>query len=335
MVTAGKRVTVGLSLVVAVCAILSAVAACTAASKYDETKEALNKGDQQKLDEFRAELEIGRNMAGRLLQFYGTQRDETLLGYVNQVGAYVGGYSEFPERRYMFEILDSDIVNAFACPGGYILITSGAIRHAQTEAELAGVLAHEVAHVGKKHMLDKLRGMSKDELEKASELAAKKLELPETVLVRERPKPEDNVLGDVLAKYLSGGAGGLNIVKAAGAGMAVMLEQGLGAEKEYEADAHGVRYAVAAGYDPGALNQYICRLKKKNAKGKCLLETGGKNGPKDAKTILDRTHPPVADRIANINKVLSELDADKIYGAVGKKRFAKYKSRIPDSKKDG
>lgn len=305
---------------------LLAFLACTTTQ---EKKSDLNKDEQKKLDEYRAEVEIGRNMAGRLLQYYGTQKDESLLGYVNQVGSYVGGFSDHSERKYMFEIIDSEIVNAFACPGGYILITMGALRHAQNEAELAAILGHEITHVGNKHMFDKLKTMSAEELEKAAELAKKRMELPPSVLARERPKPEENsVVGEALAKYLAGGAAGLNIVKAAGAGMAVMLEQGLGAEKEIEADQHGVKYAINAGYEPRALSQFLCRLKKKNVKGNCQLDEQP-DAKVAAKTILDKTHPPVAARIQSINEVLVKMDAKNIVGALGKKRFEKYKKRLP------
>ena len=66
----------------------------------------------------------------------------------------------------MFDILNTEEINAFACPGGYILISKGALRHAENEAELAHVLAHEVAHVGKKHMYDTLKSMTPEEMEK-------------------------------------------------------------------------------------------------------------------------------------------------------------------------
>lgn len=325
------------SVILSVMAVSALLWCCATPNAYDAKRDALAKEDQKKLDDFRAELEIGRNMAGRLLQFYGTGNDEALLDYVNQVGSYVGTFSEHPERRYMFEILNSDMVNAFACPGGYILVTMGAIRNAKNEAELAAVLGHETAHVGKKHMFEKLKSMSAEDLEKANELAKQKLKLPEYIKARERPKPEDNKIGDVMAKYLAGGAAGLNIVKAAGAGMAVMLDQGLGAEKEFEADTEGVKYAIAAGYDPKAMNDFLCRLESKKSGGKCDLEKikeakNDKNDKATAKTLLEKTHPPVPARIANINKLLAQMDADEIVGAKGEERFKKYHDRLPKAK---
>jgi predicted Zn-dependent protease len=310
----------------AIFAALSVIAACTSVSKYEGSKQALSKSEQEKLDEFRAELEIGRNMAGRLLAAYGTQPDSQLTEYVNQVGMYVAGFSDHPERKYMFEIIEGDFVNAFACPGGYILLTLGTIKHAENEAELAGVLAHEIAHVGLKHMFDKLKNMSAKELEEANKITTAK-KLPENVAMRKRPTGKSSELGTMLAKYLSGGSAGLNIVKAAGAGMAVILETGLEPEKEYEADEHGVRFAVDAGYDPNGLDQFLCRLKSKDAKaGDCAIKN--KKEKKKEALALDKTHPPIAERVARIERILDDMEADAIIGAKGKKRYARWRSKI-------
>jgi len=287
---------------------------------------------QNKIDEYRAELEVGRNMAGRLLQFYGTQENIPLLEYVNRVGAYVAGYSDYPDRKYMFEIIDSEMVNAFACPGGYILVTVGSLRHARNEAELAGVLAHEIAHVGHKHMFDKLRGMSKEEMDAANEIADRELKDNPVLKSRKRPEPEESGFGELVAKYMSAG-GGLSILKAAGAGMAVMLDQGLGAEKEYEADGYGVKTSVSAGYDPESFNEFLCRLKNKSSRGNCKRSLKKVKASKDPKTILAKTHPAIEDRIANIDKVLKEMNAKEIVGAKGARRFRKYRRGLPKKTK--
>lgn len=293
-------------------------------------KKVLSQEEQKKLMEAKAEMEIGRNMAGRLLQYYGTYDDDGLIGYVNQVGNYVASYSADPGRRYMFEIIDSETANAFACPGGYILITLGAIRNATNEAELAHILGHESAHVAKRHMFDKLQSMSDDELEKTSKEAEAKLKIPTEIKVRERPNSTSSDTGSMMARYLSGSAAGLSILAAAKAGMSLIMEKGLGAELEYEADAEGVSYAVSAGYDPSAMADYLCRLEK--LKGRPCDKNAKRSKPKD---ILDKTHPPVGMRIENIGKQLAKLNADEIVGAKGTKRFAKYTKKIPPVKKEG
>lgn len=322
------------SIIAGVCLLSSMAGVMSACKMRRDTKSAssikeLTEEEQKRLEEARAEMEIGRNMAGRLLQFYGVYEDRKLNTYVNTVGNYVAGFGDDPQRRYMFEVLDTDIVNAFACPGGYVLVTLGAIRHAKNEAQLGHVLGHEVAHVSKKHMFDKLKSMNEEEMNKvAKDAEEKNVHLPEAMANRKRPDPEVSGAGALLARYLSGSAAGLSILAAAKAGMSLILEKGLGADLEYEADREGTKYALRAGYDPLALEDFLCRLEKRNAKsGSCKLDTKAKKNKKQ-ETILDKTHPPVAERINNIDKVLLELDASKIVGAKGEKRFAKYTMNI-------
>ena len=294
---------------------------------------ALSNDEQKKLDELRAEMEIGRNMAGRLLAFYGVYDSKKLKSYVNQVGAYVASYSEHPERRYMFEIIDTEEVNAFACPGGYILVTVGALRHAQNEAEMAAILAHEVAHVGRRHMFDTLKSMGDKELEETAKEAERNQNVPTSMLVRKRPEPEESMVGAMLARYLSS-ATGISVLSAAKAGMSIILEKGLGADLEYEADREGVRYAIQAGYEPEALNNFLCRLelhrKKNGDKAKCLSGSG--TVAKDDDDILKKTHPSVPQRVANIDKVLLELKSEETVGASGEKRYERILKSIPPPK---
>ena len=124
---------------------------CTSTKSAEVTGPALSKEEQQFIDDYKAEVEVGRNMAGRLVAFYGEYLDPGLTEYINQVGRYVARNGDSPDRRYMFAVLDADSPNAFACPGGYILLTRGVIESAQNEAELAAILGHESAHVGKQH----------------------------------------------------------------------------------------------------------------------------------------------------------------------------------------
>jgi predicted Zn-dependent protease len=279
------------------------------------------KGEDAKfLDEYRAEVEIGRNMAGRMLGYYGVIEDDKVIGYVNQVGNYVASYSDYPERRYMFAILKHESINAFACPGGYILITMGALRMARNEAELAAILGHEVAHVGKRHMFDTLKKMKKDELEKKAKESAQVSAKDKALRMRERPKGEESGTGAVLARYLLGSGGtGLNILQAAQAGMNVMTEKGLDQDLEFEADQEGVKYAIRAGYEPKAMLKYLARAEASSDKKL-------KN--------LEKTHPTMAQRKKSIQKLLKKLKAEDIIGADGIDRFEKARKLFPKAEKD-
>lgn len=308
----------------AITAALAISFSCTSttAPNASETKQSnLSPDEQQKLAEYQAEVEVGRNMAGRLLQAFGVYKNPGLTEYINQVGGYIGTKSQYPERTYMFEILDSDSVNAFACPGGYILITAGAIRVAENEAELAAVLGHEVTHVGAKHMFNTLKKMNKEEMEKSSAETAN-AKLPEEVLIRARPKAEDSAFGNTLARYLAGASGaGINVVMAAAAGMGVILKKGLDKNLEFAADEGGVKTAVQAGYDPKAMLAFLGRLQKKKKELRV--------------DVLEETHPKLEDRRLRIAKQLKDMNAQEIVGAVGKERFEKYAGEIPPAKKKG
>src|SRR3989338_3678250 len=107
-------------------------------------------------DDVEAEIIFGREVAARILGRYKLYEDKNLARYINMVGRSAAQYANRPEIEFRFAILNTDIVNAFAAPGGYIFITKGALRLMEDEAELAGVLAHEVAHVSERHIVKEL-----------------------------------------------------------------------------------------------------------------------------------------------------------------------------------
>lgn len=297
-----------------------ALFACVHSVKEKSVGADLEGEDAKFFDEYRAEVEIGRNMAGRMLSYYGAIDDSQVVGYVNQVGNYVASYSDYPERRYMFAVLKHESINAFACPGGYILITMGALRMARSEAELAAILGHEVAHVGKRHMFDTLKNMKNDELEqkaKNNELVGKK---DRALRMRERPTGEESGTGTQLARYLLGSSGaGLNILQAAQAGMTLITTKGLDKALEFEADQEGVRYAIRAGYEPKAMLKYLKRAEDAS-------ESKLKN--------LEKTHPSTAERRKGIQKLLKNLKAEDIIGADGVERFEQVRKVLPKAEKD-
>jgi predicted Zn-dependent protease len=99
------------------------------------------------------EVAIGRQAAGNILSVAPLVNDATLQQYVNRVGRWVASQGERSDLAWRFGVIESNDLNAFATPGGYVFITKGLYRALQSESELAGVLAHEIAHVIKKHHL--------------------------------------------------------------------------------------------------------------------------------------------------------------------------------------
>jgi predicted Zn-dependent protease len=176
------------------------------------------------------EIDIGREVAAKVIAYYHLYQNPMLTRYVNMVGDTVAAQSERQDIKYHFAILDSDAMNAFSAPGGFVFITRGAVELCDDESELAGVLAHEVGHVSGKHVLHAIQrgNMMKAGMDEASAYA------PGSEYMQQVSK-------NILTK---------------------LLEQGLAPGDEFDADARGVRYAHAAGYPADGLERFLAKLDK-------------------------------------------------------------------------
>lgn len=162
------------------------------------------------------EIAIGRQIAGNLLGAAPLVKDDKLQKYVNRIGRWVATQSERPDLPWHFGVIQSEDMNAFAAPGGYIFITLGLYRTFQSEADLAGVLGHEVGHVIRQHHLKIL---------------------------------QQSKLVDAGSKALSKSVGGNDKVQQLIGSGAEIVARGLDKDAEFEADRIGVVLATRAGYD--------------------------------------------------------------------------------------
>jgi len=169
------------------------------------------------------ETRIGGNLVSGLLGAAPLVADERLQRYVNDVGYWVASRSERPGLPWTFGVIDSQGVNAFAAPGGYVVITLGLYNLLENEAQLAGVLAHEISHVVRKHHLQALNKVLKREF--WTGLAAA------SVKDKNDRKNFETLVNSGVQLYATG----------------------LDRKYEYEADLRGVVLAARAGYDPYAL----------------------------------------------------------------------------------
>lgn len=174
------------------------------------------------------ETRIGQQIAGNLLGAAPLVRDDGLQRYVNRVGRWVALQSERPDLAWHFGVIESDDLNAFAAPGGYIFLTKGLYLKLKNEAELAGVLGHEIGHVIRKHHL-KL-------LQKSQGIAA---------------------LGGFLGKKLKNENEAVQNLIGNGA---EVVARGLDKDAEYEADRIGVVLSARAGYDAYALPAVLAEI---------------------------------------------------------------------------
>ena len=180
------------------------------------------------------EKSMGQSVSVAIVNQYGLDPDESLNRYVALVGSAVVSTSPRPDIPFVFGVLNTDQVNAFAGPGGYVMVTRGAVLRMQDESELAGVLAHEIGHVIDKHGLN---AMKQAGLVDAGVTAAKS--------------------NDQVAKW---GQATDSVVD-------VVLKKGYSRDQEGRADLLGVDYVIAAGYDPNGYLHFLQRMATASASG--------------------------------------------------------------------
>jgi predicted Zn-dependent protease len=211
------------------------------------------------------EVRIGRQEHPRVLaEFGGEAKEPKARAYVQEIGQKMKAVSELAQQPFTFTLLDSDMVNAFALPGGYVYVTRGLLALADDEAELAGVLGHEVGHVTARHTAQRYdRAM----LGQLGAIAA-------------------TIAGGILA-----GEAGAQLGQAVGGTLATAYVQGFSREQELEADRLGIRYLARAGYDPMAMASMLDALEAES-RLRARLE-----GQRDTVPDWLRSHPRTKDRI--------------------------------------
>lgn len=190
------------------------------AGKVKEKVDDLTFTDQEEQD-------LGSEISAKLRDKYGVVQDKAVHKYVTLVGTVLAQQSTRPNLKWTFIVLDTDGVNAFAAPGGFVHITKGALSLIHTEAELADVLGHEVSHVTLKHTINAIR--------KSKGVSA-----------------------------LADASGRKDIKKIAEAAYATVLENAYDRGDEIAADKNGIALADAAGYAPGGLADFLTRLADRN-----------------------------------------------------------------------
>ena len=179
---------------------------------------------------------IGDSVALEIVGKYGgLVRDPAIMQRVNLVGQTLARYCERPELNWRFAVLDSDSVNAFSAPDGYVFITRGLYRLAQTDDALAGILGHEIAHITGRHALKIVaRG---EFLTGATNLAA----------------ANNSKVGNINAQLEKFDTGIGDITK-------TLFEKGFDAKTEFAADQSGHDLAKLTGYAPGGLRGVLAEL---------------------------------------------------------------------------
>jgi predicted Zn-dependent protease len=179
------------------------------------------------------ERKLGEEVSAKLRQDFGVYQDKDVTRYVSLVGNVLAQASSRPHLDWQFIVLDTDGVNAFASPGGIVHITRGALGLIRNEAELAGVLGHEITHVTAKHTVSAI---------------------------------QKNRVVSLTAEEV-GGSGGLAqsvLSKLAEAAYKNIISNAFDRDDEVESDKVGIGLASRAGYAPAALADVLKRLEERN-----------------------------------------------------------------------
>ncbi len=204
------------------------------------------------------ELRIGQQQHPLITaEFGGEHEDQKIRGYADALGQKLAAASERPDLKWTFTVLNSDIVNAFALPGGFIYVTSGLLALANSEAELAGVIGHEIGHVTARHTAERY---------------------------------SQTVGAQVLLGVLGAATGGLSQGIADYGAMAFLASYSR--DQESEADTLGIRYIAKRGYDPMGVSSFMNSLEMNSQLEDKL---SGRSGS-DRYSLL-ATHPRAAKRV--------------------------------------
>ncbi len=219
------------------------------------------------------EIKQGRSYHKDIIASYGVYEDAALQQYVNQIGQALAAKSHRAHLKFTFTVLDTPDINAFALPGGYIYITRGIMAYLDSEAELAGVLGHEIGHVTARHSVR----------QQAGQFASNLLSILITATTG------DQSLGN-LSQQLSTG-----------------LIRGYGREHELEADRLGAEYLHHSGYDPETMLEVIGVLKDQEVYEKALAAREKRNA--NIYHGVYSTHPRNDDRLKTVVRAAKKLSA--------------------------
>ena len=237
----------------------------------------------------REEYYLGRAVAATILGQYRLYQDEATTNYINRLGKALALASDrpFTYGGYHFAVLDSEEVNALACPGGIVFVTRGMLKGAANEEELAAILAHEIAHVNQKDGL----------------AAIKQSRWVEVVAI----------LGSGATREFGGGQldklatlfeGSVNDVAK------TLIVNGYGRKQELVADRSAMIFMHRLGYDPNGLADYLAKLARQQ-------ETGAGKG-------LFATHPDMSYRLVEARGFVSENNWPRQNHQVRDSRFHRY-----------
>jgi predicted Zn-dependent protease len=228
------------------------------------------------------EAKIGADNHPQILsEFGGAYDDPKIQAYVAGIGKRLLANTETPGASFHFTVLNSPIVNAMALPGGYVYVNRGVMLLADDEAELAGVMGHEIGHVTGRHTAQRM----------SQSMAA-------------------NVATGLLGAVASAVTGVSGVGNLAGVAATAYI-QGYSRDQESEADGLGIRYMNASGWDPDAMATFLAKLREQS---RLDAIRAGRSPDSVDEFSLFGTHPRALERVKDAAKEVAKTGHDGVLG---------------------
>ncbi|HSN34302.1 MAG TPA: M48 family metalloprotease, partial [Ideonella sp.] len=242
----------------------------------------------------KAEIAEGAKQHRQVLADYGAVQDAKLQAYVGDIGRRLAQHSHRPGLEWHFTVLDSDEVNAFALPGGYVYVTRGIMAYMESEADLAGVMGHEIGHVTARHGAQR---------ETRAQVAG---------------------LGVLAATILGAAIGVGDLASELSQNVAAGYVAHYSREQESQADRLGAEYLARAGYDPHNMVDVIQVLKDQERFAADLARSEGRQPDEGAGWLA--SHPSSDQRLADMRAVATQYSGQP--GHYGDDRRARYLAAV-------
>jgi predicted Zn-dependent protease len=246
------------------------------------------------------EIAEGAKAHQGVLQEYGAYANPAVQAYVNDLGQRLAAQSHRKQLQWHFTVLDSPEINAFALPGGYVYVTRGIMAYMESEADLAGVIGHEIGHVTARH------GAQRATSEQNAGLGVFAA----------------SILGAVAEAYGVAGAG--QLAGQVSQNVAAGYIASYGRDQELQADGLGAEYLSRSHYDPRNMIDVITVLKNQERFAADLAQAEGRPAPKQGDWLA--SHPSNDQRLQTITQLASQYKGS--YGDEGRARYLKVVSGI-------
>ena len=220
------------------------------------------------------EVQLGAQEAAQVNAQLPMLNDPVIDGYVNDLGSRIAHTTSRADLDWHFAVVNTDVVNAFALPGGYVYVNRGVLARADNASELAGVLGHEIEHVVRRHSVKQMEQM------------------------------QGAQFGVTLACALTNVCGNQAAAAAINIGGAAVFAK-FSRQDEIQADEGGFQNVLHAGYNPNGMLTFFQKL---------LSEEQASGGGSSAVSNWFSDHPGTQDRIADIQRMLSQTSQSQLQG---------------------